>query len=119
MLRNRAPAIAALVMTAAVFGTAVAVADDSSNYDGTKCGADQFYDATAQGCEPAVVTNDPDGVPQPQDAGANYDGTKCDAGQFYDGSQEACASDVITNDQETEQRIADGDPVDFTLPGVA
>ena len=120
MFVSRAPVIAGLVMIAAAsavgLGAAVAAADDSSNYDGTKCAADQFYNATDQGCESAVVSNDPDGVPQPQDVGANYDGTKCDAGQFFNGSQQSCVPTAVTNDAQTEQRIANGDPLDFTMP---
>lgn len=93
-----------------------AVADDASNYDGVACSPEQFFDATVQRCLPDLVTNDPQGEPQPQDIGANYDGTKCDNGLFYDGSAADCALEAVTNDPKIAETLQSGDPIDSNLP---
>lgn len=94
----------------------LAFADDASDYDGTKCTPEQFFDATTQRCSPELVTNDPQGEPQPQDIGANYDGSKCNPGLFYDASDDSCTLDAVTNDPQMAETLQNGDPVDSNLP---
>lgn len=108
----------AAMLAAALLSAAGAAADDASNYDGTACTPEQFYDATVQRCLPELVTNDPQGQPQPHDIGANYDGTKCDPGLFYDGSDALCALDAVTNDPRMAETLEKGEPVDSNLPTV-
>ncbi len=114
--RRFAAAIALLGATALGPGAGLSFADDASDYDGTKCSPEQFFDATTQRCSPELVTNDPQGEPQPQDVGANYDGTKCDPGQFYDATDASCALDAVTNDPQMAETLENGDPVDSNLP---
>lgn len=114
----RTLAAGAALLAAVVLGPAagVSLADDASDYDGTKCTPEQYFDASVQKCLPELVTNDPQGEPQPQDAGANYDGTQCGSGLFYDGSDESCALEAVTNDPKVAETLQDGDPVDSNLP---
>jgi hypothetical protein len=114
----RAASPMVLLLAATVLGPSPSWADDSSNYDGTTCEAGQYYNATAQGCEMSVVTNDPNGVPVPQDAGANYNGTECGANQLFDESQQSCVPAAVTNDANTAKQIANG-PLDQSLPKAA
>lgn len=109
---------AVLLLGASALGpvTASASADDASDYDGTKCTSEQFFDATTQHCSPELVTNDPQGEPQPQDVGANYDGTKCDPGTFYNASDASCSLEAVTNDPRMTETLENGDPVDSNLP---
>lgn len=101
---------------ALLWSAPLAQADDTSDFDGTKCNPEQFYDATVERCQPALVTNDPKGEPQPQDIGANWDGTKCDGGLFYNGSDALCTLDAITNDPKIAETLQSGNPLDSNLP---
>lgn len=110
---------AAFAMTGAAalgLGPATSRADDFSNYDGTECPADQFFNASTESCAPDLVTNDPQGEPQPQDVGANYDGTKCDPGNYYNGSSADCTLEAVTNDPKLADTLENGDTLDSNLP---
>jgi hypothetical protein len=85
-------------------------ADDISDYDGTKCSADQMYDATAEQCASDVVTNDPQGAVDMSD----FDGTSCPTGQFFDATSMQCATTAVTNDP---QAPIDPNSVGISDPG--
>lgn len=97
-------------------GAAVSSGDDASDFNGTACRPEQYFDATVQRCLPELVTNDPQGEPQASDIGANYDGTKCAGGQFYNGSEASCALEAVTNDPQMTQILENGEPIDSNLP---
>ena len=105
-------------VTAAAFGLGIGFTDaawtaddDISNYDGTQCGAGQFYDATNGTCNSA----DGQGVLDPQ-TGISDPGTKCKEGQFYSVDEQQCVIDAITNNPDATIRPEGEDPADYQVP---
>lgn len=91
--------------------------DDISNYDGTACAPNQFYDATDGTCAAEAVTNGPQGVPDTPLPGISDPGTQCKEGQFYDVAEQQCLSDAITNNPDATITPQGEDPADYTVPG--
>lgn len=90
--------------------------DDISDYDGTPCSVDQFYDATAGACTPDVVTNDPQDVVDQQQPGLSDPGTPCKEDQFFSVDVQQCMTDAITNDPQATITPEGEDPTDFAVP---
>ena len=70
--------------------------DDISDYDGTKCAAEQIYNATDGTCDSNIVATDPNAF----DDISNFDGTSCKAEQIYNATDGQCATTAVTNDPQ-------------------
>lgn len=103
--------LAAVAMLTAPAGHA---ADDISDYEGTTCPANQFYDATTGTC----ASDDGQGVAA-QQQGTSDPGTACKESQFYDVGQQKCLPDVVTNDPEATVTPEGEDPADYTVPSAS
>ncbi len=68
--------------------------DDVSDYDGTKCSADQVYDASTGTCDPDTVTDNAG----TDDDISNYDNVTCSPDQVYDASTGQCTTAAVTTD---------------------
>ncbi len=71
-------------------------ADDISDYDGTKCAAEQIYNATDGTCDSNIVATDPNAF----DDISDFDGTSCKAEQIYNATDGQCATTAVTNDPQ-------------------
>jgi hypothetical protein len=92
--------------------------DDISDYDGTKCSAGQFYNATSGQCATAVVTNDPQ-APIPQNSvGISDPGKQCAETQMYSVSDGKCMPEMVTNDAQAVVTPEGEDPTAYTVPTV-
>lgn len=93
--------------------------DDISNYDGTPCQSDQFYDATTGACSSDAVSNSPNGVLPLNVPGISDPGTRCLESQDYDVTDQGCVPGVITNDPGSVVKPEGEDPTEFTVPTAA
>ena len=71
-------------------------ADYISDYDGTKCAAEQIYNATDGTCDSNIVATDPNAF----DDISDFDGTSCKAEQIYNATDGQCATTAVTNDPQ-------------------
>ena len=99
-----------------VLGLAPAQADDISTYPGTKCAADQFYDATTDSCATDAVTNDPNAAIQPEGPGESDPGIECKETEYYSVGGQACTPDVVTNDPQDVPAPEGEDPTQYSVP---
>lgn len=90
--------------------------DDISNYDGTTCPNNQFYDATDGTCATDAVTNDPQGVLTQEQQGVSDPGNPCKESQFYDVDQQQCAPAVVTNFPDATVAPQGEDPTNYAVP---
>lgn len=91
-------------------------ADDISTYPGTKCGADQFYDASTDSCASDAVTNDPNSPITPGGPGESDPGIDCKETQYYSVDGQACTPDVVTNDPQRVPAPEGEDPTLYAVP---
>lgn len=90
--------------------------DDMSDYDGTACETNQFFDATVGDCNTDTVANNP-GAPPMDFTGLAQDlvslsdpGDKCSNTQFYSVMNAACWPDTVTNDPKAPVVLEGEDP---------
>ena len=111
--------VALSVLAAAVLGAmhqpGPARADDASDYAGTKCKANQHFNATSGECVAETVTNAVDSFVDHlvtlSDPGAN-----CGANKFYSVTHAACWPDTIFNDPKAPIMVEGQDPSTVAPP---
>ena len=89
---------------------------DISDYDGTKCDPNQFFDATDGSCDSDAVSNDPQGVVNQQQPGLSDPGTACKEGQYYSVDEQQCLTDAVTNNPQSTITPEGENPADYTVP---
>lgn len=122
-LRIGAASLALAAAAVGVFMTSsgqplVRADDDISDYDGTSCAADQFYDASSGSCSSDAVSNNPNGVLPSDVPGISDPGKRCMESQDYNVSDQGCVPDVVTNDPADVVKPEGEDPTEFAVPTV-
>ena len=110
-IRSRPAIVAASVLGAVALAWAalppageLRANEDISNYDGTACDVNQFYDATGGNCTTDTSANNPSAPPMDLDGLAadlvslSDTGSRCSANEFYSVTSAMCWPEVVTND---------------------
>lgn len=118
MIRHVIVTAAAAVLLGSVLGPAAAtvLADDSSDYPGTDCTVDEFFDASSQDCASDVVTNDPQAPIDPNKSGTSDPGKDCGADDLFDVLAAQCIPEVVTNDPDAVVNLEGEDPTNPAIP---